>query len=188
MGRAGSEGASVQTPDLQVHLIFPERVFKPRPGVQSVQLTIKPLDPNRIGEPPSEKSYEGNAYRIDATYQPSGEPATIEADTCTVATGQISPCPTLILRYPNLGDSVYVREGSGWERIEAQDSPSELSMIAETNRFGVFVAAGPGAPSRWRNIVLFGLGGVAVIAAVVLARWRAAPRKPARATARKRTK
>ena len=93
MGPKGIEGAVVFTSDNQVTVIVIDGSIAPKAGQDGVDLTVTPLDPATLPAPGDGLSVFGNAYAIDATYRPSGDP---------VRTADMSEPFDIILVYPSL--------------------------------------------------------------------------------------
>ncbi len=71
----GSRPATPVTSDNQVTVIVPQGAFAKKAGQIEVSLKIDPVDPATLGSPGAGVTIFGNAYRLDATYQPSGDRA-----------------------------------------------------------------------------------------------------------------
>ena len=72
--RADGLGSQVVfTSDNQVTVIVDEGSVGPSEGQRSVELTVDPLDPADLAPPGGSLAAFGNAYRLGATYQPSGD-------------------------------------------------------------------------------------------------------------------
>ena len=145
------------TDDGQAVLTGPEGVFAPAEGQGSVEITLTPVDPEDLGPPPGGLSFDGNAYRIEASYRPSGEPAAPAAPA------------TLVLRYPVHATQLLRWDGAAWARVpEPTPLPAALQIFGEITELGTFVAAGPGQAGkgigRW---LAYGAAALA-IAAVAL--------------------
>jgi hypothetical protein len=74
LGPQGSEPATFVLSDNQATFILPEGTFASKAGEVQVRLRIDPIDPATLGPPPSGMTVFGNAYRLRASYQPSGRP------------------------------------------------------------------------------------------------------------------
>ena len=123
------EGADLNTDDRQAFvLIGPDALVVPD-GISGVDVVIEPLDPDQFGDAPEGLDYDGNAYRIEARYQPSGEVADLAQPV------------TVLLRYPFGATSLLRRDGDTWTELESSPS-SAFELFSDTDRFGVFVAAG----------------------------------------------
>jgi hypothetical protein len=74
LGAQGSEPATFVLSDNQATFILPGGVFASKAGQVQVRLRVDPVDPATLGPPPSGMTVFGNAYRLRASYRPSGEP------------------------------------------------------------------------------------------------------------------
>ena len=162
----------VTTSDGQVNVIIGKNSFPPVAGQTSVRITIKPLDPAKLGPPPRGTTITGNAYLISAAYEPGGKPV-----------GFLSAPVTVLLIYPAVASSgvtpprhTLIRsfDGRTWQTQKTQDSPQGLQAVEETEHFGYFAVVTP--PQRpvsagtrlvailvFAGIGLFALAGIAVI-------------------------
>ena len=69
----GSQLGAFSTSDGQVNLVLSQGAVPPRAGQTGVEVTVDPVDPATLGPVPSGLVGAGNAYRIQAGYQPSGD-------------------------------------------------------------------------------------------------------------------
>lgn len=180
MTDVGTVAAQIITADGQAAFVLREGSFAPRLGEIVVLVEIEPLDPAAIDEPPSGVRYDGNAYRVSATYAKEG-----------VAAELVNPA-TVVLRSP-LGGTRLLRhqEGAGWTEISAQPVAASLQVFGETNALGVFVSAQTihAKPYPWLWVSLGAsvvASGAALVAARILRRRKLAraPRRDRRRAAR----
>ncbi|HWD71099.1 MAG TPA: hypothetical protein VG779_01110 [Actinomycetota bacterium] len=128
LGSAGSH----TTPDGQAQILFDSNSVPVPPGQTSVSVTIAPLDPDKVGPPPSGGyHYDSNAYKFDAVYEPSGQPLT----TMTV---------TIVMSFATTADHIFRWNGSGWDALPTTPA-GQNQLFAPTDRLGIFVAAGTAA-------------------------------------------
>ena len=66
----------VNSPDAQVILNLPQGALPSHPGDTAVRASFTPIDPKKVAKPPGDMRADGNAYRVEMTYQPSGAPVT----------------------------------------------------------------------------------------------------------------
>ena len=64
----------VTSDDAQMILNLPQGALPGQAGATGVRATFTPLDPKKLAKLPAPLRPNGNAYRVDMTYQPSGEP------------------------------------------------------------------------------------------------------------------
>lgn len=146
------------TDDGQAALSGISDAFARQPRQKAVRVNLTPLDPQTLGPPPRGLLFDGNAYMIEATYVPSGDPAEFE--------GKVQ----MILRYPRRASLVLMSTESGWQRLVSFVIRPSLQVYAEVSELGTFVAAGPPPPVHRRSIwpwIAYGGAGVAVVAAGV---------------------
>jgi hypothetical protein len=73
LGDRGSEASTFVLSDNQATFILPTGVFRSKPGQIEVRLKVTPVDPAKLGPPPTGMVSFGNAYRLRATYVPGGQ-------------------------------------------------------------------------------------------------------------------
>jgi len=69
----GSRPEVFVTSDNQITIIVPAKSFALRAGQIEVTLSVEPVDPATLSPPGGGLSVFGNAYRLKASYQPSGQ-------------------------------------------------------------------------------------------------------------------
>lgn len=126
---AGSRPASIATDDAQAVAVFPEGAIEVRPGASRIAVKLTPLDPATLGAPPRGFRYDGNAYRIEAAYAPSGQPVTLRHPA------------SVIMRYPVHADEIFRRDGRAWTPLRAEVVQTTLQVFGSTSQLGAFVAA-----------------------------------------------
>lgn len=124
-----SKAAEVSTDDDQALVTFAEGAISARPGESSVKVAIVPLDPVTVAPAPAARRFDGNAYRIEATYTASGAPAILALPV------------TVVLRYPVHATLFLRSDGPSWELLLPQVFTGSQQILANTNRLGVFAAA-----------------------------------------------
>jgi hypothetical protein len=122
-----SRAVEVATEDDQALVTFAEGAIAPHPGDSSVKVAVVPLDPVTVAPAPGARRFDGNAYRIEATYTPSGAPAVL-----------VSPV-TVVLRYPVHATLFFRLAGTAWEPLPLQVFAGSQQILANTDRLGVFV-------------------------------------------------
>lgn len=178
----GSNAGAFGTVDLQANLIMSEGAIPDREGQESVELTIEPLAPQELGEPPPGRQFVGNVYRFAATYQPGGEP--VQELVRAVTLGMVYPEVSHEAAHEVFGSA----DGQAWDRLETIDQHAQSYATTGVDRLGLYgvtvpAAGGAGAPpasSGSAPLLPIGLG---VLALVVLIGLRAAtarrrPRRP----------
>ncbi|HLW47938.1 MAG TPA: hypothetical protein VKW09_09250 [bacterium] len=162
---AGSGSASILTDDAQAGVIFPHDAVAPRPGITSATVRLTPVDPETVAPPPAGYAFDGNGYRVEATYQ-NGRPVALRRPV------------TPVLRYPRHATVLLRWSGGTWTMLDTKRVQAALQIFAASDRLGVFVAARPigGGTPAW---LLYGGGAVAVLAAAAAAALLLRRRRPA---------
>ena len=62
----------VTSEDAQIILNLPQGALPARSGETAVRASFTPLDPKKLAKPPGGMRPNGNAYRVEMAYQPSG--------------------------------------------------------------------------------------------------------------------
>ncbi len=164
-----SKAVEVATDDDQALVTFAEGAVAPRPGDSSVKVEVVPLDPVAVAPAPGARRFDGNAYRIEATYIPSGAPAVLASPV------------TVVLRYPVHATLFFRLTGSAWEPLSPQVFTGSQQILANTDRLGVFA---PGTLYNARSAAPRGGGttfagvGAAVAGLLVAAGARRGSRAP----------
>lgn len=176
------DGRVVTTGDGQASMSIPSGAIPYVEGATGVRFEITPLDPATVGDEPEGVDYDGNAVRMEAFYEPSGEPATFSPQDCS-----LGGCLTVIIRYPHAGTELWLRDGAEWRTVpDITPFPSTFTIAAPVLELGTFVVTkipgtGPGGTgSNLSMIIAFVAGGLAVAGAVFL-QWRRARTVRARA-------
>ena len=133
----GSKPEVFVTSDNQVTVVVPQGAFAKRSGQIEITLKVDPLDPATLASPGTQLTIFGNAYRLQAAYQPSGEPATLKL-----------PLDAILL-YPvtaNLHASVHKLytspDGQTWTAQEGSDSLAQQQAEGPMPELGYVMVAG----------------------------------------------
>jgi hypothetical protein len=181
---------NLNTDDGQASLIFPPDGIVPMAGQTSVKVVIKPLDPAKVAPPPAGLDYDGNAYSITGTYQPSGKPVQIPKAVCSL--NNANACATIVLRYAFSATKLFVLNGQTWTPAQSQIASSALQIYGLSDQLGTFVAAEPHIPGGQKpkgqtgNIIAFAVGVAAILLGTFAARLRATRKRRAREAARQK--
>ena len=132
LGAAGSEPAGFATPDGQFAVSLGRGAIARASGATSVAVRMTPLAPSTLPPVPNGLRANGNAYRVDMTYEPTGTPV-----------GRLAKPGTLLLEIPELGNSLFVSPaGNAWTETSARPvSASQLSLSASFAAPGYYLAA-----------------------------------------------
>jgi hypothetical protein len=172
----GSFGLSAVTGDGQASLVAPQGAFPIELGQRSVLITITPSDPAPLGDPLAGLLYQGNAYTFDAKYQPSGQPAPL-----------VKPV-SVLLQYPVHATVILRRDGDRWTALKTTTVPASLQVFADTQKLGVFVAAGPKPTTKPNLLPFISIGAILLAAGAGLIARRRQSRRQAAAAAAARSK
>jgi hypothetical protein len=161
--KQGSTAGAFSTPDSQATVIVSQGSIEAAPGQERARIELTPLDPSRLGPPPSGLEFAGNAYLVTATYEPGEEEIT------EVRTGADQ---RVVLVYPAAASEpghqsvtlLSSPDGEKWTRLETNDASVQQQAQATFETFGYFVAARPPAPSGLSTSAI----GVVVLSAILL--------------------
>jgi hypothetical protein len=100
----------VNSPDAQMIINLPAGALPAHAGDTTVRATFTPLDPAKLGKVPKPNRADGNAYRVDMTYQPSGAPV-----TRTVSSGNV------VMVVPDeAAKMLFSADGKQWDELPTQ--------------------------------------------------------------------
>jgi hypothetical protein len=172
----GSQLGAFSTSDGQVNLVLSQGAVPPRPGQTGVEVAVDPVDPATLGPPPSGLVTAGNAYRIQASYQPSGDEVGALGGQSSV--GLVYPLLATAVADPGGHQVLSSADGQAWEALQSTDTPGTHQVSARLARTGFVMvgvaptAAEPGTDPRNR-ILLVGTGiAIVIVAAAVALRLR----------------
>jgi hypothetical protein len=164
LGRDGSVASGAATPDGQFVLNFAQGAVPPHAGARHVVVKISPADPGALAPVPTGLRANGNAYRVEMTYEPGGEKVDALARPGSV-----------VIEIPEVGSDLFTSpDGATWSKLVARTvPPRQLSLAATFDRPGYFLGAttlpelvGPTDESSDHSVAI-GLG-AAGLAAIVL--------------------
>jgi hypothetical protein len=172
----GSRLGAFSTSDGQVNLVLSEGAIPARSGQRGVEVAVDPVDPATLGPIPAGLVSAGNAYRIQASYQPSGDK--VEALGGQSSVGLVYPLLATAVADPGGHQVLSSADGRGWEALQSTDTPGTHQVSARLPRTGYVqvgvapAADGSGGDSRNR-ILLLGTGiAVVIVAAALVLRLR----------------
>ena len=138
----GSRPEVFVTSDNQVTIIVPAKTFAVAPGQIEVTLSVKPVDPAKLSPPGGGLSVFGNAYRLTATYQPSGQTVDlslpIEVILVYPVTLQLHATKHQIATSPT---------GKAWTPQNGTDSPAQQQAEGPMMQLGYVMVVGKESPS-----------------------------------------
>jgi hypothetical protein len=176
---AGSQLGAFSTSDGQVNLVLSEGAVPASPGQTAVEVSIEPLDPASLGPPPAGLVVAGNAYRIQASYRPSGR--RVEAFGGQSSVGLVYPLLSTPVANPGGHLVLASADGRSWRRLQSTDTSGTHQVSAGLNQPGYVevgippAAPGTGGNSRTRILLFATAGAVAIVVAALLLRGRLAP-------------
>ena len=137
LGADGARPATPVTSDNQVTVIVPLGAFAKKAGQIEVTLTVDPVDPATLGSPGADVTIFGNAYRMAATYQPSGDRAKLVFPLDVVLIYPVTP---------NLHASVHQittsPDGQTWTAQEGSDSLAQQQAEGSMPELGYVMVTG----------------------------------------------
>jgi hypothetical protein len=164
LGAQGSAAAGVATPDGQFAVNLGRGAIAAHAGATRIAIRITPLAPDTLGRVPGGERPNGNAYRIQMTYQPRGGAVT-----------RLARPGSLVIEIPELGEDLYsASNGRAWTKIAARTvPPRNLSLATTLEAPGYYVGGtnlpelvGPEASSSGSSVAI-GIG-VGALTAVLL--------------------
>jgi hypothetical protein len=187
----GSRLGAFSTSDGQINLVLSEGAVAARPGQSGVAVAVDPVDPATLGPAPAGLAGVGNAYRIKASYQPSG--GKVEALGGQSSVGLVYPLLATAVADPGGHVVLSSADGRAWEQLPSTDTPGTHQVSAGLARTGYVMAGvapseGGGSAGDSRNRILLLATGVAavVVAAALVLRLREASRVRPRGRGRRR--
>jgi hypothetical protein len=137
--QSGSEATVLSTDDNQVSLALNTGSIPPRQGQSSAKVTITPLASTGLEQLPGGMEITGNVVRIEASYQPTGDPIEVLGQRAQV-----------VLAYPaevggtNIQHRLLVStDGRQWRAMETVDSHFQLLIQASVTSLGYFAVGRP---------------------------------------------
>jgi hypothetical protein len=177
----GSRLGAFSASDGQINLVLSEGAVPARPGQTGVEVAVDPIDPATLGPAPAGLVVAGNAYRIQATYRPSGRK--VEAIGGQSSVGLVYPLLAAALADPSGHVVLSSADGRAWKQLASTDTPGTHQVSAQLTRTGyvqVGVAlaegGGSGSDSRTRILLLGTAVAAAIVAAALVLRLRERPR------------
>ena len=175
-----SDLGGFSTRDQQFFVLFSEGAVRPSPGQTSVHIEVTPLDPAALGPRPEGLQAVGSAYRLQASYAPSGRP--IESFAAEVKAGfSYSLAASTTLADLSV---MHSRDGRAWTKLDTADAPSVREATSQIPGPGyLLLATSPAAaltgdtPGAGRRRLALALVAAVVLVAVLLVlRRRTRPR------------
>ncbi len=161
----GSRPEVFVTSDNQITIVVPQGAFPLKAGQIEIVLKVTPLDPATLASPGANVSVFGNAYRLQATYQPSGARVDLKLPLDAILLYPVTP---------NLHASVHTLytspDGKTWTAQEGSDSLAQQQAEGPMPALGyVMVAGKPGASTVTPAGGSSGSGSTAIVLIVLAA-------------------
>jgi hypothetical protein len=175
LGNDGSKTAVFTTDDAQVTVILPAGSFANAEGQTSVVVKVEALA-GAIAQPDDPLHVVGNAYLVEATYEPSHDDA------------KLASIATVVMVYPLLANDhgshaiIWSKTAERWKALDTDDLPSIQQAGADIHELGYLAVAGqPASPTAGGGgsgggssvatiAIVAGLIVLAVVAAILLRR------------------
>jgi hypothetical protein len=139
----------------------------------NVHAVITPLDPAKLAPPPAGLAADGNAYRIEMTYEPSG-----------VAVSALAVPGDVIMTAPhNAASLLYSPDGSAWQKLASQQVGTPTTIGSSFTHAGYYLVAskpqstGSGSSKGGVATILIAVSVAAGAAALGLIAWVVAARR-----------
>ena len=137
LGATGSAVSGGSSSDGQMIFSMPAGAIAAHPPDANVKVDITPLDPAGLAPPPPGLDADGNAYRVDFTYQPSGTTVPSLAVPSDIFLIVPSPAQTVL----------FSADGKAWETLPFRPAADPTQVGGAISRPGYFEAAAPPAPA-----------------------------------------
>lgn len=119
----------VNSEDAQIILNLPQGALPARDGDPAVRASFTPLDPKKLANPPGGMRSNGNAYRVEMTYQPSGQPV-----------GQTATSGNVIMVVPDEAEKMlFSLDGKSWDELPTQLLGDPNTVGSAFNRPGYYL-------------------------------------------------
>jgi hypothetical protein len=156
----GSVVSGGSSQDGQVIFSMPAGSIAAHPPDTKVKVDITPLDPATLAPPPPGVAADGNAYRVDLSYQPSATPVAALAAPSDVFFVVPQPAQALL----------FSADGTAWQPLPARPASDPTQVGGALSRPGFYLAvAPPVAPATGATASSQGNRGLLGVAAVTVA-------------------
>jgi hypothetical protein len=121
----------VTSEDAQIILNLPQGAIPPRGGHIAVRASFTPLDPKKLAKPPGGMRPDGNAYRVEMTYQPSGEPLR-----------GLSTSGNVVMVVPDEAEKMlFSADGKSWSELPTHNLGDPQTVGSAFNTPGYYLVA-----------------------------------------------
>jgi hypothetical protein len=119
----------VNSPDSQIILNLPRGALPPHGADTAVRANFTPLDPKKLARPPAGMRADGNAYRVEMTYLPSGQPV-----PTTTQSGNV------IMVVPDEAEKMlYSVDGKSWDELPTHMLGDPTTVGSAFNKAGYYL-------------------------------------------------
>jgi hypothetical protein len=131
LGPSGNPPASPGSTDGQVVLNLAEGSLPPHPPDDHVTVKLTPLDPATLAKAPAGLRPNGNAYKLEFLYAPSGE-----------ATSALTKPGNVILTVPEPAQGLlFSPDGQAWQKLESQNIGGVGTVGSPFTQAGYYLGA-----------------------------------------------
>ena len=124
-----SPQTGVTSEDAQVILNLAQGAIPARDGETAVRMSFTPLDPKKLAKPPGSMRPNGNAYRVQMAYQPSGAPL----DAVTKSGNVVMVVPDEAERM------LFSADGKSWSELPTQTLGDPNTVGSAFNTAGYYL-------------------------------------------------
>ena len=160
----GSRPEVFVTSDNQITIVVPKGAFPLKAGQIEIVLKVTPLDPATLASPGASVTVFGNAYRLQATYQPSGDRVDLKLPLDAILLYPVTP---------NLHAAIHTLytspDGKTWTAQEGSDSLAQQQAEGPMPELGYVMVAGEAGGSTVTPAGSSGGSGSTAIVLIVLA-------------------
>jgi hypothetical protein len=119
----------VTSDDAQIILNLPQGALPAHGTDTAVRASFTPLDPKKLAKPPNGTRPNGNAYRVEMTYQPSGAPVS-----------QTTTSGNVIMVVPDEADTMlYSVDGKSWDTLPSHRLGDPTTLGSAFNKPGYYL-------------------------------------------------
>jgi hypothetical protein len=119
----------VNSEDSQMILNLPQGAIPPNGGDTAVRASFTPLDPKKLAKPPGGMRPDGNAYRVEMTYQPSGQ-----------SVRQTTTSGNVIMVVPDEAEKMlFSLDGKSWDELPSQLLGDPTTVGSAFNKPGYYL-------------------------------------------------
>ena len=119
----------VTSEDAQIILNLPQGALPPRDGATAVRASFTPFDPKKLAKPPGGMRPDGNAYRVQMAYQPSGEPL-----------GQLTTSGNVVMVVPDEAEKMlFSPDGKSWSELPTHQLGDPQTVGSAFNTPGYYL-------------------------------------------------